>query len=94
MVILRIEHKVLSYDGWKVAFDNDPIGRKKMGVKRYRIFRPVEEPTYVIIDLEFDSLEEAKVVHAALQKMWTKVEGTIMIGPKSSLLDVVETKEY
>lgn len=34
MLILQIEHKVPNYEGWKKAFDSDPISRKKSGVKR------------------------------------------------------------
>jgi hypothetical protein len=39
MPILQIEHKVANFDGWKKAFDSDPVGRKKSGVRRDHIFR-------------------------------------------------------
>jgi hypothetical protein len=94
MVILRIEHKVMNFDGWKVAFDNDPIDRKKMGVKRYRIFRPADDPNYAIVDLEFDRLSVAETTLTALQKIWPKAEGTIMIGPQVRILNIIESKEY
>jgi hypothetical protein len=29
MHMLRIEHPVASYEGWKRAFDSDPVGREK-----------------------------------------------------------------
>ena len=48
MTILRIEHKVPNFDGWKKAFDSDPINHKQSGVRRYHIFRPIDDPTYVI----------------------------------------------
>jgi len=94
MIVLRIEHKVLNFDGWKEAFDNDPINRKKMGVKRYRIFQPIDDPNYAIVDLEFESISEVRTTLEALQKMWPKVEGTIMIGPQTKILNIVESKEY
>ena len=59
MIVLQVEHNVSSYDGWKNAFDNDPINRKKSGVKRYQVYQSVEDPNYVVIDLYFDSLEES-----------------------------------
>jgi hypothetical protein len=34
MVILGIEHSVPNFDGWKQAFDSDPVGQKKSGVRR------------------------------------------------------------
>ena len=94
MIILRIEHEVVSYEGWKKAFDNDPIGRKKSGVKRYHIYQPVDNPKYVIIDLEFDSLAQAQMAEKALQNMMVKVVGTLVIGPLIKVLNEVESKEY
>jgi hypothetical protein len=44
---------------WKAAFDSDPVGREKSGVRRYRVLRPVDDPNYVMIELEFDSSPEA-----------------------------------
>jgi len=66
MYILRIEHPVADYDAWKTAFDSDPIGRERSGVRRYRIMRAKDDPSHLIIDLEFDSLGEAEVVKGAL----------------------------
>jgi hypothetical protein len=94
MVILQIEHRIPSYEGWKKAFDSDPIGRKKSGVKKYRIYRPADDSNYVIIDLEFEGMEEAKAALAALQNLWSKVEGSVMMNPSTRLLDLIEVKEY
>lgn len=94
MIILRIEHEVVSFEGWKKAFDSDPIGRKKSGVKRYHIYQPVDDPKYVIIDLEFDDLTEAQMTQKALQNMMTKVVGTLVIGPSIKILSEVESKVY
>ena len=64
--ILRIEHPVAYYDAWKAAFDSDPIGREHSGVRRYRIMRSTDDPSHVMLDLEFYSLGEAEAVKAAL----------------------------
>jgi hypothetical protein len=93
MIVLQIEHNVSSYDGWKNAFDNDPINRKKSGVKRYQTYQSVEDPNYVVIDLYFDSLEESAGALNALQKLWSKVQGTVMVNPKARMLKVRETVE-
>jgi hypothetical protein len=66
MYILRIEHPVPDYDAWKAAFDSDPIGRERSGVRRYRIMRTTDDPSHVMLDLEFDSSGEAEAVKAAL----------------------------
>jgi len=93
MITLRIEHRISNYQGWKKAFDMDPIDRKKSGVKRYRIFRPADDEFFVIIDLEFETLAEAKATEVLLQNMWTKVEGSLIFGPKISMLNVMESIE-
>jgi hypothetical protein len=93
IVILQIEHKVPNFDGWKKAFESDPINRKKSGVSRYRILRSTEDPNYVIIDLEFESLNEAEDALAALHNLWTKVEGQVMMNPQTRILDLVEAKD-
>ena len=94
MIILQIEHKVPSYDGWKKLFDSDPIDRKRSGTRYYRIYRPTDDPNHVIVDLGFDNLADAETVLAALRKLWNQVEGTVMTGPKARILEIVESKEY
>jgi hypothetical protein len=94
MVSLRIEHKVLDFDAWRSVFENDPINREKIGVKSYRIFRPVDDPDCAIVELDFEHLSEAESTHAMLKKIWPKVEGTIMLGPKVRILNIIETKVY
>ena len=91
MYMLRIEHPVPNYDGWKKAFDNDPVGRQKLGVRRYQILRSMNDPNYVMIDLEFDTQQEAEALLAAMKVVWGRVEGTVMTNPKSRIVEVVET---
>ena len=66
MYVLRIDHPVPDYYGWKRAFDSDPVGRKQASVRRFRIFRPIEARNHVWIDLELQSLAEAE----ALRPLW------------------------
>ena len=94
MYMLRIEHPVPNYAGWKQAFDSDPVGREKSGVRRYQILRPVDDPNFVMIDLEFDTASQAEALLAAMRVVWGRVEGTIMMNPKSRIVETVETKEY
>ena len=92
MYILRIEHSLPDYDAWKAAFDSDPIGRERSGVRRYRILRATDDPNYVMIDLEFDSASEAEAVRAALSDPTSSPEVTH--GLRVRILEAVETKEY
>jgi len=93
MYILRIEHPIASFDGWKKAFDSDPVGREKSGVRCYQILRPVDDPKYVMIDLEFDTVKQAEALLAAMRGVWSRVQGTILTDPKARIVDMVETVE-
>ena len=94
MHVLRIEHPVPNYDGWKKAFDNDPLGRQKSGVRRHRVLRPIDDPKYVMIELEFDTASEAESMLAAVRALWGRVEGTVMTNPQTRIVEAVETREY
>ena len=110
MYILRIENPVDDYDAWKAAFDSDPIGRERSGVRRYRIMRAKDDPSYLIVDLEFDSLGEAEAVKGALGEVEfesaseAEAARAALEDPTASLEvthglrvrinEVVETKEY
>jgi len=94
MYKLCIEHPVPSYEKWKQAFDSDPVGREKMRVRRYQILRPVDNPNYVMIQLEFDTANDADALLNAMRAVWSRVEGTIMTNPKAQIVEIVETKEY
>ena len=93
MFLLHIEHPVPSYESWKKAFDGDPVCREKMGVRRYQILRLADDPNYVMINLEFKTRKEAEALLAAMQVVWGRVEGTIMMNPKSAIAEVMEIKD-
>jgi hypothetical protein len=93
--ILHIEHAVGSFDAWKRVFDSDPVGRKRSGVRRYRVLRATEDPNYVMIDLEFEGSNEAEDFRAALRKLWDSEEAQqLMQNPQLRIVELVETKEY
>ena len=94
MYILRIEHPVPNFEGWKKAFDSDPVGREKSGVRRYQILRAVDDPNYVMIDLEFDTVSQAEALLAAMRVIWGRVEGTIIMAPQARIVELVESKAY
>ncbi len=93
MAILRIEHAVPNYEGWKQAFDSDPVNRKRSGVRRYRVLRSMDDPNYVLIDLEFDTKEEAEALLAAMRQVWERVQGSVMVNPQARIVEVVESVE-
>lgn len=96
-IILRIEHPVPDFDTWKQkGFESGAIDRKKLGVRRYRILRPVDDPHYVLIDLEFDSVSQAETHLDALRNLWKGVGDRFGWSepPKTRIVEVAESKEY
>jgi hypothetical protein len=93
MPIVHIEHPVLDYEKWKAAFDSDPSGRAKAGVRRYRIVRAADDPNLVMIDLELDTLPQAERMLGSLQRLWGRVEGSLISSPKGRIFQVVEAEE-
>ena len=91
MPTLRIEHAVPHYETWKAAFDADPIDRRRSGVRRYRVLRPVDDPRYVMIDLEFDTLREAEAVQRALHELWRRVD--VATDPRARIIETVASAE-
>ena len=95
MAILHIEHAVRDFDAWKRAFDSDPVGRQRGGVRRYRILRAADDPNFVVIELEFGSAGEAEVFGEQLRELWGRVGDELGLdGPQARVLDSVESAEY
>lgn len=91
---LRIEHPVPDYDRWKQAFDSDPVGRERMGVRGYRVLRAVDDPNYVMIDLEFENRREADGLLAAMREIWSRTGQVLTANQQARLAETVESKEY
>lgn len=72
MTTLRIEHPITDYATWKQAFDRFADMRRAAGVRSHAIRRPVDDPQYVIADLDFDSPLEATVFLDTLRtRVWS-----------------------
>ena len=96
MPILQIEHPITDLDVWKRAFDADPVRRAESGVRRYSVFRPVDDPNYVKIDLEFDSSSEAEAFRKALRNLWGsgRAAPALAGSPEARIVEVVLSEEY
>ena len=93
MPTVQIEHPIRDFDGWRAAFDRDPARRETSGVRRYRVFRPVDDPQFVIIDLDVDTNDAAQTFVTTMRSIWQKVEGTVMTNPRVRVVECVESHE-
>ena len=93
MSTLRIEHAISDYDTWKAAFDRDPVQRKESGVRRYAIHRPVDDPRYIMLDLEFDEAAAAAAFLTKLHGLWKSAAAAPALAgrPETRIIDTVET---
>jgi hypothetical protein len=96
MVILHIEHAIRDFASWKKAFESDPAGRPRSGVRCYQILQPVDDPNYVMIDLYFESRTSAENFLAAMRQVWQSATAAPVLvgGPQTRIVEVVESKEY
>jgi hypothetical protein len=96
MHTLRIEHKIRDFDTWKAAFDRDPGRRQQFGVRRYRISRPVDDPAYIMVDLEFDSAGQAEAFLVGMREVWRSPQAApALVGnPRARIVEAVEATEY
>jgi len=92
--VLRIEHTVLDFDAWMRAFDADPLGRAASGVVRHRVMRDANDPSYMMIDLEFTTADDAAAMLVSLRELWGRVTGTLITDPKGRIVEIVERTTY
>jgi hypothetical protein len=93
MILLHIEHSVMNFDHWKASFDSFAELRQRSGVRCFRISRPIDNPNFAMIDLEFDSLEDAEALLAQVQQVWQRVGGTLIKDPQWRFSEEIETRE-
>jgi hypothetical protein len=96
MPTLQLEHAIRDFTMWKAAFDRDPIDRRGLGVRRHRVCRPLDDPNYVVVELEFDSTSEAEVCGEALQELWgSRQAAPALVGaPRVRIVESVEEERY
>lgn len=72
MATLHIEHPISDFHTWKAAFDRFAARRTEGGVTAHRIQQPVDDPAYIVVQLDFASVEQAKAFQQFLEtRVWT-----------------------
>lgn len=92
MVTLHIEHAITDYRVWRTAFDSFAQARVAGGVQAARIAQPVDDQHYIVVDLDFDTTEEAVSFRQFLQdKVWaSRSSGPALVGtPRAAIFQRV-----
>jgi hypothetical protein len=85
---LHIEHAITDLDTWLSAFNRFADARRQAGVRAERIQRPVDNPAYIVVDLDFGTVEEAGAFLRFLQdQVWAIPENApALAGTPSTLI--------
>jgi hypothetical protein len=59
-------------------------------VRRYQVLTSVEDPNYVLIDLEFDTLDDAEGLLAKMRRVWSSEGKSVMVNPQARIVEKVE----
>jgi hypothetical protein len=97
MTTLRIEHAIHDYDTWKTAFDSFAEARAKAGVRGFAIRQPVDDPKYLMLDLEFDTPARAQAFAEFLeQDVWSSPTSSpaLASAAQTRILDLVPSQEH
>ena len=92
MPTIRIQHVVPDFNRWKDAFDRDPMDRKGSGVTQYRVYRSVNEPNLVMIDLDLETLSQSRALLERLEVLWAGPGGAVMQNAQAFIVENVESK--
>ena len=95
MPTLHIEHPISDFSTWKAAFDRFAAIRTESGVRQHRVQRPVDDPHYVLIDLDFDSTRQAETFLEFLRtRVWTSRESSPALSgtPQTRILVAAEVQ--
>jgi hypothetical protein len=95
MPTLQIEHGVHDYFAWKETFDSDLGGREAGRVRGHRILRPADDPNVVIMELDFDTDDDAEAFQRRLNAQWTGAGANLGLRTlRARLLDLEESVSY
>ncbi len=59
MATLHIEHSITDFAVWRDAFDRFATARQNAGVLAERVQQPIDDHKYVVVDLDFPTVDEA-----------------------------------
>ena len=92
MTTLHIQHPITDFATWESAFNRFAEGRQRAGVRSQRIQQPVDDPKYVVIDLDFDTTGEARSFQGFLTtQVWADPKNSPGLAgtPESMILEPV-----
>ena len=90
MTTLHIEHPITDYDTWRAAFDRLADARRRAGVVAGRVSRPVDDPKYIVVNLDFDTAQHATAfLHFLETQVWASAAAAPALDgrPRTAILE-------
>jgi hypothetical protein len=94
MATLHIEHAITNLETWLSAFNNFADARRDAGVRSERVQQPVDDSGYIVVDLDFATVEEARAFLQFLEEqVWAIPENAPALAgaPDTMILEDVST---
>lgn len=95
MYTLHIEHPVTDFSTWQQAFARFAEARSSAGVLAHTVRQPVDDPGYVVVDLDFDTAGQADAFLGFLRaRVWSNPDNSPALGgaPLTRILAVREAR--
>lgn len=92
MTSLHIEHPITDLETWTAAFAAFADVRRQAGVRAEQVRRPADDPNFIVVDLEFDSADQAASFLDFLRsKVWSTPEASPALAgsPEATILEPV-----
>jgi hypothetical protein len=91
MATLRVEHQIHDYESWQEVFDSFAEARTNAGVRSFAIRQPLDDPKYLMLDLEFATTGQAEMFASFLHEhVWSAPSSSPALAgvPQTRILDL------
>jgi hypothetical protein len=91
---LHIQHPITDFATWSAAFNQFAEVRRDAGVTAERVQQPVDDPRFVVVDLDFETREQAEAFLGFLTtQVWKVPESSPALAgtPETMILEPAPT---
>ena len=95
MATLHIEHPISDLKTWLTAFAKFAEARQKAGVRAQRVYQPIDDNKYIVLDLDFDAVNDAVRFKKFLESnVWSSQDASpgLAGAPQARVLQRVPTE--
>ena len=95
MAMLHIEHPISNLKTWLTPFANFAEARQKAGVRAQRVYQPIDDNKYIVVELDFDAVDVAVRFKKFLElNVWSSQDASpgLAGAPQARVLQCVPTE--